>query len=190
MTDDKLSVLQRDAVRAGADGAVPVAAQDVVVAEWVRLKCAYGCDAYGVRLGCPPNAPQPRDFRAVLAEYSSAALVWVDVPSGPPESASDGGDDRDAAARRRLAEALLAMERDALLTGRTKAFAVVAGPCVWCGDEPCPADGTCRHRELLRPSLAACGVDVFATAATAGLQLRVARVPDGGYRLVGLLLIE
>ncbi|HPE63812.1 MAG TPA: DUF2284 domain-containing protein, partial [Methanothrix sp.] len=30
-----------------------VSSEDVAVASWVRLKCRYGCKAYGKHLGCP-----------------------------------------------------------------------------------------------------------------------------------------
>jgi len=165
---------------AGASGARPVAAADVTLHEWALLKCRYGCPDYGRRLSCPPSSPPLDDLRAALAGYRRALLVWVEV----------AGEDEEPAARRRLHEALLALEREAFLQGSHKALAFGVGPCLWCGDEPCPDDGTCRHREKLRPSLSGCGVDVFALADAAGLELTVARDDGDAVRLVGLLLIE
>lgn len=165
---------------AGADGARAVAVADVMLHQWTLLKCRYGCPDYGRRLSCPPSSPPLDDLRAALIGYRSALLVWVDVAGGQEEET----------ARRRLHEALLALERDAFLQGSHKALAFGVGPCLWCGDEPCPDDGTCRHREKLRPSLSGCGVDVFALARAAGLELTVARDGDDAVRLVGLLLIE
>jgi predicted metal-binding protein len=31
--------------------------REIVVAEWVRMKCLYGCVEYGKNAACPPNAP-------------------------------------------------------------------------------------------------------------------------------------
>lgn len=47
----------------------------MVTAEWVRLKCQFGCGGYGRRLTCPPYSPTPERTRAVLDEYGVAILV-------------------------------------------------------------------------------------------------------------------
>ncbi|MCJ7619933.1 MAG: DUF2284 domain-containing protein, partial [Anaerolineae bacterium] len=31
--------------------------KDIVVAQWVRLKCTFGCGEYGRNAACPPNVP-------------------------------------------------------------------------------------------------------------------------------------
>ncbi len=173
------AVWQDRARAAGADGAELVAAGAVGVADWVRLKCRYGCPDYGRRLSCAPHAPGPDEFRPVLAGYEQALLVWVE----------GRGTEAATPARRRLAEALLALERDAFLARCHKAFALSDGPCLWCDDEPCPPDGTCRHRDRLRPAMSACGIDAFATASAAGVPLQVAGDEQAAFRLLGLLLI-
>jgi predicted metal-binding protein len=165
---------------AGADGSCELDAGAIVFADWVRLKCRYGCPEFGRRLSCPPYTPPLEELSAAFAGYSRALLVWVEV---------DGADE-EPAARRRLHEALLELERAAFVDGHHKALALGVGPCLWCGDEPCPADGSCRQRERLRPSLSGCGIDVFATAADAGVELRVAADERAAVKLLGLLLIE
>jgi len=50
--------------------------QEVVTAEWVRLKCQYGCDGYGQSLTCPPYSPTPGITRKVLDSYCCAVLIW------------------------------------------------------------------------------------------------------------------
>ena len=168
---------QARATALGADGAAPLSAAAVEVAEWARLKCSYGCPDHGRRRTCPPFSPSAAEFRAVLAGYESTLLLWVEA-----------GDDLTAE-RRRLHEATLAVEREAFLSGLHKAFALLEGACLWCtDDEPC-APQACRHPELVRPSLSGCGVDVFATAAAAGVTLRVARARGDSFRLLGLVLL-
>jgi len=180
MTGEAARRWDERAREAGASGARMLAAAHVTLHEWALLKCRYGCPDYGRRLSCPPASPSLEELRAALTGYGDALLVWVEVT----------GEQEEPAARRRLHEALLALERDAFLQGSRKALAFGVGPCLWCGDEPCPDDGTCRHRDKLRPSLSGCGVDVFALAETVGLELTVARDGDAAVRLVGLLLIE
>jgi len=165
--------------RLGADGAGLLPASAIVVADWVRLKCEYGCEHYGTTLSCPPYAPDPARFAGVVSDYRRALLVWVEAAGEEP-----------AAARRRLHETLLALEREALLAGLTMAFALAEGPCPWCPDEPCLLREGCRQPRKRRPAISACGIDAFATAAAAGLDLRVAAGAGDTYRLVGLLLLE
>ena len=168
------------AAKAGLDGAAFLPAAEIQVAEWVPLKCRYGCPDYGRRLGCAPYAPTPETLRAVLHDYNAALLLWIEA---------DAAHDDDAEVRARLHRALLELERAAFLAGCHKAFALTDGPCTWC-EEPCPEDGRCRRPEWLRPALPACGVDVFATAAAAGLTLSVVGAGETRYKHVGMLLIE
>jgi predicted metal-binding protein len=170
--------LAERAAALGADGATPLWAREIVTAEWVLMKCRFGCPDYGKRRTCPPHTPNADGFRAVLAGYESALLVWVEA----------GGGDGLSRARRRLHEAILALEREAFLAGAFKAFGLVDGTCLWCADELC-APAACRHPDKVRPSLAGCGVDAFATAAAAGIEMHVASDRGEAYRLLGLLLI-
>ena len=47
----------------GVGGTKIINPKEVVVEEWVRLKCQYGCDAYGTRLTYPPYSPRPETTR-------------------------------------------------------------------------------------------------------------------------------
>jgi len=53
----------------------PISTEIIVVADWVRLKCKYGCENYGKHLCCPPFTPTPDETRAVLSEYRHAVLA-------------------------------------------------------------------------------------------------------------------
>ncbi len=48
---------------------------DVVTADWVRLKCQFGCDGFGGCLVCPPFTPTPEQMRKVLDSYKRAILI-------------------------------------------------------------------------------------------------------------------
>jgi len=45
----------RRAKALGARGAKVIPAKSIVAAEWVRIKCQFGCDGYGGCLTCPPT---------------------------------------------------------------------------------------------------------------------------------------
>jgi predicted metal-binding protein len=46
------------ALAAGVSEAKIIPVSNVVTAEWVRLKCQFGCDGYGNGLCCPPRTPR------------------------------------------------------------------------------------------------------------------------------------
>ena len=58
----------------GAKEAKIIPAKSIVTAEWVRLKCQFGCDGYGASLCCPPHSPEPAETRRVLDSYRRAIL--------------------------------------------------------------------------------------------------------------------
>ncbi len=70
---EKLEDFCRKAIELGAAKAKIVKAEDVIVADWVRLKCQYGCGGYGKRLSCPPYSPTPSETRKVMAGYISVS---------------------------------------------------------------------------------------------------------------------
>ncbi len=155
--------------RLGPRGRARVATQDVVTAEWVRMKCRFGCGGYGRCLTCPPHSPAPEQTRRMLDEYGTAYLLhWGSVSPGR--------------------EALGELERDVFLLGYHKAFVMAGGPCGLCS--PCALERPCRHPESARPSMEACGIDVYETAHRAGFPLEVVTSHEDTPNFYGLLLVE
>ena len=60
--------------RAGAAEPRIIRARRIVTAEWVRLKCQFGCGGYGKRLCCPPHTPTPEQMRRAIAGYEYALI--------------------------------------------------------------------------------------------------------------------
>ncbi|MEN3203821.1 MAG: DUF2284 domain-containing protein [Atribacterota bacterium] len=143
---------------------------EVVTGEWVRLKCQYGCDSFGLCLTCPPYSPEPSQTRTILDSYRCALLLWQ------PETWQN--------LRRICAE----LEREFFLLGYYKAFAMPSGPCELC--DPCPCKYPCRHPELARPSMEACGIDVYATVRKFGFPIEVVRDRSCRANYYGLILLE
>lgn len=153
----------------------------VATAEWVRTKCRYGCPDYGTSFACPPSSPTPSQTRRLLDEYAAALLLRVAVDRG--------GDSSEQS--RRLSRIALTLERELFLAGFHKAFAVIAGGfCKPCDTRECLSAGHCLFPDHARPSIAASGIDVFATSAAAGWPLGVVRDGDDPYRLFALVLIR
>ena len=143
--------------------------RQIPTAQWVRLKCQYGCGGYGQCLTCPPHSPTPEQTRRLLDEYSVAFLIYWGHKGG---------------GRKALAE----IERRVFLLGHYKAFALSSGPCELCGE--CDLKGTCRHPDQARPSMEACGIDVFQSARSAGFPIRVVTSDQNVPNFYSLLLVE
>jgi len=145
----------RRAIEFGVKEAKLVSPKQVFTDEWVRWKCQYGCGGYGERLTCPPYSPTPGETRLMLDSYELAILF---------HSLSEWEG---------LKDIVVKLEREAFLSGYYKAFSIGSGPCHLC--EECSLDKGCKHPREARPSMEACGIDVFKTARTAGYPIEVVR---------------
>ena len=154
------------ALEAGARDAVVIPANLVQCAEWVRLKCQYGCGGYDRCRTCPPHSPTPEVTRRVVGEFKRAILIHGDHHTDVSAIAAD-------------------LEREAFLDGFYRAFSFHSGPCHFCAS--CDPAKPCRNPSRARPAMEAAGIDVFATARAAGLPLEVVRddtCPQNYYSLV------
>jgi len=168
-TPSSAEVIRRRAIEMGATGAKIISPEKVFTAAWVRWKCRFGCGGFGSSRLCPPHSPGPDETRAVLDGYCRAILIH-----------SEGELDM----RRTVA----ALEREAFLAGFYKAFGFACGPCGLCKE--CAFEKGCRHAELARPAMEACGIDVFRTARTAGFPIEVVKDYKCRQNYYGLLLLE
>lgn len=155
----------------GAADAKVIAPKDVFTAEWVRVKCQYGCDGYGEHLTCPPFSPTPQQTRRILDEDEAAVLVHYD---------SEAWED--------VKEIVVTLEREAFLAGYYKTLGLGSGPCTLC--DSCDVQKRCRHPEEARPSMEACGIDVYRTARAAGFPIEVVRDYSCPQNYYGLLLLQ
>ncbi|MHC4713614.1 MAG: DUF2284 domain-containing protein [Planctomycetota bacterium] len=152
----------------GALGAKLISPADVVTGSWVRWKCQFGCGGYGSSTVCPPYTPMPDETREMLDEYKAAVLF--EAPHGESK---------------RIA---VTLEREIFLSGHYKALGLGSGPCRLCDD--CAFEEGCRHPYEARPSMEACGIDVYATARGQGFTINVVRTREDPQHYYGLVLIE
>jgi len=165
------------ALKAGVLEAKIVPAENVVTAEWVRLKCQFGCGGFGKRLCCPPHTPTPEQMKRVLAAYRHALIYsYIRTPTNYDRKWS------------RMQRLVAELERTAFLDGHYKAFGLCAGPCRFC--KACDVTSRCKHPYQARPSMESCGIDVYATARNSGIMLEVATREDGPSKHINLILIE
>lgn len=150
--------------------------KSVVVGDWVRLKCQYGCGGYGQSLTCPPYSPTPDYTRKMLEEYSRGLLMQVTDISFDSKP--------DFSLERIVAN----LEREIFLDGYFKVFGMAAGPCGLC--KSCETKKPCKHPHEARPAMEACGIDVYTTARNNGFELNVVTSEDALCSFLSLLVIE
>ena len=152
----------------GADEAKQIGADSVVTAPWVRLKCQYGCGGWGSSLCCPPHTPTPEETAKVIACYRRALLIH-------------------SRGKTRPTKIVVPLERELFLAGFYKALGFGAGPCRWCKE--CSFEG-CRRPDEARPSMEACGIDVFQTARDNGFPIQTLREENDIRNTYCLMLVD
>jgi predicted metal-binding protein len=162
------------ALESGVQGAKEIDPGSIVTAEWVRMKCQYGCSGYGKNLCCPPHAPAPELTRRVIDSYGKALLLHRKLKKG--ERSKD------------FNTIIVRLEREIFLDGYYKAWSMGAGPCRICKE--CDPSGFCKHGQEARPSMEACGIDVFKTARDNGFPIDVIQSPEDKRNGYGVILVE
>jgi predicted metal-binding protein len=72
---DRMEYLITRALEMGAEKAKIIDPVTVVVEEWVRWKCQYGCPMYNKDAFHPPLAPDAESTKKMISEYSKAILI-------------------------------------------------------------------------------------------------------------------
>ncbi len=127
----------------------------ITIANWVRLKCLYGCTLYRTSWSCPPAAPSIDEARKILREYRTALFITF----------------RPDITAAKLNASVLEIERKLFLEGYPKAFAFFPTPCSFC--RKCAYPKECRHPEKKRPTNEALGIDIFRTASNIGIRMDI-----------------
>ena len=153
----------------------------IVVSQWVRMKCTFGCDGYGESACCPPNLPSVQECERFFREYEEAVLFHaaVTIP--------------DLKKRRvwsaKVNKKLVEMEREVFLAGNQKAFVLLFATCRFCKDCALTRAG-CKDKTHARPTPEAFAVDVFSTARAAGYPIKVVTDYDEKMNRYAILLIK
>ncbi len=154
---------------------------DVIVSNWVRMKCMFGCTEYDNNLTCPPNTPAIEECRAFFGEYKNIVLFHFEVKVSDPEKRHKK--------TREINARLLKLERDVFLAGFQKAFVIYIDPCNFC--ETCNStEKECENRKNARPSAEGLGVDVFSTVKNASMPISVLTDYSDTMNRYGILLVD
>jgi predicted metal-binding protein len=158
-----------------------ISPQNIIVAQWVRMKCMFGCKNYGAKACCPPNTPPVDECRIFFREYTEGVVFHFEKKLKNPE-------DRHAWSKG-INKRLLGLERDVFLAGNPKAFLLFMDSCGACGN--CAEERTeCRNKRSARPPPEAMAMDVFSTVRRLGYPINVLRNYSETMNRYAFLLVE
>ena len=155
--------------------------QKIVLAQWARMKCLYGCDEYGKTASCPPNVPSVSECERFFREYRRAVIFHFEKGVAKPE-------DRFAWTRE-MNLRLLKLEKEIFLSGYEKAFLLFMDSCNICAE--CTGKRElCKQPKMARPTPEAMAVDVYTTVRQLDYPIAVLSRYDQKMNRYAFLLIE
>ena len=168
----------------GLEAIFPFGTQEILVAQWVHMKCRYGCNNYNTNWCCPPATPGPEQARAILGEYSLALLLVGN------QSCQDFylNNARKRAKQVRCWKGTVSLERLLFLEGYYKAFGLVGEACALCKE--CNYPGDCLFPQEKRPSVESFSIDVIGMLKNLGVSTQVAGHKTDTFRYYGIILLE
>jgi predicted metal-binding protein len=178
-----LQLLKEAGKNYGLESITPFSAEDIIVAEWVSLKCRYGCSRYNRSWCCPPATPGPDKVRQILAEYSQALLLQSSHRM--PQFYRD--DVRKRSILVRCWKGTVSLERILFLEGYHKAFSLVGESCALC--KKCVYPNNCRFPQEKRPSLESFSIDVIGTLHRLGIKPQVAKDINAAFSYYAIILV-
>lgn len=156
--------------------------RDIVVAQWVRMKCMFGCNEYGRNATCPPNTPSLSECEQYFKEFASGAVFHFEKKVEEPEERKNWS--------MGLNQRLLELERQVFLKGNVKAFVLFMDSCGFCGSECAGIRTGCKQPQKARPGLDAMGIDVYSLVRNLGYPVQVLKDYSEAMNRYALLLVE
>ncbi len=154
---------------------------DIVVSQWVRMKCMYGCKDYGNTATCPPNVPTVAECERFFKEYKYVAVIHF-------EKAVDQPEDRFPWTRK-INQKLLTIEKEIFTLGYERVFLLFMDSCNIC--KSCTEKKEdCKEPRLARPTPEALAMDVYTTVRKIDYPIQVLSDYDKKMNRYAFLMIE
>lgn len=154
--------------------------KEIIVAQWVRVKCTFGCSDYGLGT-CPPNSPSVSDCDKFFKEYESGLIVRLNKFADKNSYPSDWS--------KEMTEKLFDTEREVFMLGYQKTFLLNQAGCYLCSN--CSKNRlSCKNKVKSRPSPESFAVDVYQTAKKVGFDISVISNSSSEINRIAILLVE
>jgi predicted metal-binding protein len=153
---------------------------EIIVAQWVRVKCMFGCSDYGLGT-CPPNTPSVSECERFFREYSSGVIIRLNKYADKNDYPSDWS--------KEMTDKLLEVEKKIFLLGFPKVFLLNQTCCTIC--KRCPGTRIeCKDKQRSRPSPESFAVDVYQTVKSVGMEIHVVADNPAEMNRIAILLVE
>ena len=158
-----------------------IRARDIVVAQWVRYRCMFGCPNYGKSATCPPNVPPVDDCRRMMSEYHSAVVFHFEKGVEKPQDRIPWSKD--------TIKRLIELERQVFLSGYYKTILIPFDSCGFC-EECSGTRDKCKNPKIARAGADALAIDVYATVRSMGYPIQVLKDFTETMNRYAFLLVE
>ncbi len=184
ISNEILALLHEKGKQYGIKSIQPFSADDIIIAQWVNLKCRYGCSQYKANWSCPPATPNLVEIRTILNEYSTILLLVSD------QSRNDFYRDsnKNRTEQVKLWKGIVSLERMLFLKGYDKSFSLVSGACSLC--KKCAYPDACRFPMEKRPTVESFCIDLVGTLKNLGIATKIARGLKETFQYYSLILLD
>ena len=179
-----LDLLHEKGRQYGLESILPFSVHHIVTAQWVNLKCRYGCSQYKANWSCPPATPDLKEARTILSEYSTALLLVGNQNRYDFYKDSN----RNRTDQVNYWKGIVSLERLLFLNGYDKALSLVSGACSLC--KKCAYPGTCKFPMEKRPTVESFCIDLVGTLKNLDITTRVAMQLNETFKCYSIILLD
>ncbi|MCD4676153.1 MAG: DUF2284 domain-containing protein [Desulfobacula sp.] len=184
ISGETLDLLHEKGKQYGLESIQPFRVNNIVVAQWVNLKCRYGCSQYKANWSCPPATPDLAEVRTILSEYSTALMLVGHQNRNDFYKDSN----RNRTEQVKYWKGIVSLERMLFLKGYDKAISLVSGACSLC--KKCAYPDACRFPMEKRPTVESFCIDLIGTLKNLGIDTRIAMELNETFKYYSIILLD
>lgn len=184
ISNELLARLHNKGEKYGLVSILPFDVENIMVSNWVNLKCRYGCSQFNSNWSCPPATPDINEARALLTEYTTALLLVGNQKCSEFYRETN----KNRTDQVRYWKGTVTLERLLFLEGYDKAFSLVSGACSLCKE--CAYPENCRFPMEKRPTVESLSIDLVGTLKTIGIDTRVAMDLNETFKYYSIILLD
>ena len=184
ISGELLGLLHEKGKQNGVESILPFSINNIVIAQWVNLKCRYGCSQYKANWSCPPATPDLNEARTILSEYTTALLLVGSQNRNDFYKDSN----RNRTDQVKYWKSIVSLERMLFLKGYDKAISLVSGACSLC--KKCAYPDACRFPMEKRPTVESFYIDLVGTLKNLGIDTKVALELNETFKYYSIILLD
>ncbi len=184
ISEQTLELLHEKGRQQGLESIFPFDVSQIMVAQWVNLKCRYGCSQYKANWSCPPATPDIDEVQRILSEYSTALMLV----GSQNRNNFYRDNNRNRTDQVKYWKGTVSLERMLFLKGYDKAISLVSGACSLC--KKCAYPRACRFPMEKRPTVESFYIDLVGTLKHLGIDIKVAMDLNENFMYYSIILLD